>query len=293
MTKILKIIVCLLLILFVSNCKTISNITGINKKVCLVLSVGGAKGLSHIGAIEAIRQKKIRINCVFGNSMGAVIGGIYAQDPESDLRFQLKGIIARYMYKTKSEKLFGSLILGGISFLLSGGVLGWETIAAGITGGVLVDNFSNSRFEKVLNDHFKNKNIEETIIPFATSYQIKEGEGITLKIASSGNLAHSISKSANNPFIFSDSKLDKIDPGSDRISSVPIEDACRFFNPTKIIAINVTGNKPTWSSKMNCPVKVIDIEINENIDMRKVIKMTGKDFEYILEKGYDGVIENL
>jgi NTE family protein len=46
--------------------------------VALALSTGGARGLAHIGAIEAIDAAGYRIVGVSGSSMGALIGGIYA-----------------------------------------------------------------------------------------------------------------------------------------------------------------------------------------------------------------------
>lgn len=46
--------------------------------VAVALSTGGARGLAHIGAIDAIEAAGYRIVAVSGSSMGALIGGIYA-----------------------------------------------------------------------------------------------------------------------------------------------------------------------------------------------------------------------
>lgn len=46
--------------------------------VALALGTGGARGLAHIGAIEAIEAAGYRITAVSGSSMGALIGGIHA-----------------------------------------------------------------------------------------------------------------------------------------------------------------------------------------------------------------------
>ena len=46
--------------------------------VALALGTGGARGLAHIGAIEAVAAAGYRITAVSGSSMGALIGGIYA-----------------------------------------------------------------------------------------------------------------------------------------------------------------------------------------------------------------------
>jgi len=48
------------------------------KKVAVVLSGGGAKGVAHIGALKVIERAGIPIDIVTGTSMGSIIGGLYA-----------------------------------------------------------------------------------------------------------------------------------------------------------------------------------------------------------------------
>lgn len=45
--------------------------------VALVLGSGGARGLAHIGAIEAIEERGYRITSVSGCSMGSIIAGMF------------------------------------------------------------------------------------------------------------------------------------------------------------------------------------------------------------------------
>ncbi|MFS4454589.1 patatin-like phospholipase family protein [Maribacter sp. 2304DJ31-5] len=49
-----------------------------DKKVGLVLSGGGAKGLAHIGALKVIEEAGVQIDYIGGTSMGAIIGALYA-----------------------------------------------------------------------------------------------------------------------------------------------------------------------------------------------------------------------
>jgi len=60
---------CLLLILFP---------TAQAQKIGLVLSGGGAKGITHIGVIKALEENNIPIDYVAGTSMGAIVGGMYS-----------------------------------------------------------------------------------------------------------------------------------------------------------------------------------------------------------------------
>ena len=48
------------------------------KKVQLVLGSGGARGIAHIAIIEGLVKDGIEIEAIYGCSMGAVIGGIFA-----------------------------------------------------------------------------------------------------------------------------------------------------------------------------------------------------------------------
>jgi NTE family protein len=48
------------------------------KKVGVVLSGGGAKGMAHIGALKVIEKAGIPIDYITGTSMGSIIGGLYA-----------------------------------------------------------------------------------------------------------------------------------------------------------------------------------------------------------------------
>ncbi len=48
------------------------------KKVAVVLSGGGAKGMAHVGALKVLEKAGIPIDIVTGTSMGSIIGGLYS-----------------------------------------------------------------------------------------------------------------------------------------------------------------------------------------------------------------------
>ena len=50
-------------------------------KIGLALGSGGARGLAHAGVLEALEEAGIRADLVAGTSMGAIVGGLYAQNP--------------------------------------------------------------------------------------------------------------------------------------------------------------------------------------------------------------------
>ena len=97
-------------------------------KVGLVLSGGGAKGLSHIGVIKALEENNVPIDYICGTSMGAIIGGLYAIGYSTDEMIALikshsfnawsKGKAeipyAEYYYKSDPDATMAKLNLGAI-----------------------------------------------------------------------------------------------------------------------------------------------------------------------------------
>lgn len=56
------------------------------KNVALVLGSGGARGLAHIGAIEALEARGYTITSIAGCSMGSIIAGMYAAGQLKDAK---------------------------------------------------------------------------------------------------------------------------------------------------------------------------------------------------------------
>ena len=48
------------------------------KKVAVVLSGGGAKGMAHIGVLKVIEKAGIPVDIITGTSMGSIVGGLYS-----------------------------------------------------------------------------------------------------------------------------------------------------------------------------------------------------------------------
>ena len=65
------------------------NLTPPRPKVGVVLSGGGAKGASHIGALKYLEEIGLPIDYVVGTSMGSIIGGLYAMGYSPDELEQL------------------------------------------------------------------------------------------------------------------------------------------------------------------------------------------------------------
>jgi len=96
-----------------------------SQRVALVLSGGGAKGLTHIGVIQALEENNVPIDFVAGSSMGAIVAAMYAMgytpaemieivDSEDFEDWYTGTIEERYRYFFKQERVSPELVSIGI-----------------------------------------------------------------------------------------------------------------------------------------------------------------------------------
>ncbi len=74
-TRTAKLFLCLLLLGLGASSATLGKD---RPKVGLALGGGGARGVAHIGVLEALEKMGVPIDYIAGTSMGAVVGGLYA-----------------------------------------------------------------------------------------------------------------------------------------------------------------------------------------------------------------------
>jgi NTE family protein len=90
------------------------------KKVSLVLSSGGARGIAHIAVIEELESRGYEICSIAGTSMGAFVGGIYASGNMPKLKEWMNSLKTMEIVKlfdfsfsnnglVKGEKIFQQL----------------------------------------------------------------------------------------------------------------------------------------------------------------------------------------
>ena len=77
MKKVLLLAAAAILACGMVSAQTDSSAVG-RKKVAVVLSGGGAKGMAHIGVLKVLERAGIPVDIITGTSMGSIIGGLYA-----------------------------------------------------------------------------------------------------------------------------------------------------------------------------------------------------------------------
>ncbi|HOF57963.1 MAG TPA: patatin-like phospholipase family protein, partial [Syntrophorhabdaceae bacterium] len=139
-------------------------------KIALVLGGGSAKGFAHIGVIRVLEQEKIPIHMIVGTSVGSLIGGIYAANPDS---FQLEWLAFKI---DKNDILDLSIIYSKLG------------------------PAQGARLESFVEQTVTIKKIEDTKIPFfPIATDLNTGETIIME---KGSLSKAIRASSAIPGIF-------------------------------------------------------------------------------------------
>lgn len=152
--------------------------------IALALGGGGARGAAHIGVIKAFRDNNIPIDYVVGNSMGAIVGGLYcAGVPLDQISSMLEDGSLRHAYMP--GPLPPKVLVSPLAKLVH---IGAPDHYAGL--------FSGKKFTKYIEAHLPqaNMNLQDTKIPFCAvatnlldgkAYRISEGRISTAMKASS------------------------------------------------------------------------------------------------------------
>lgn len=212
---------------------------GKRPKVCVVLSGGGARGFAHVGALAALENLRIPIDCIVGTSMGAVVGGLYASGLTADdisqrfaamdwtrladdrvdrteLRLQQKAVDFDYPFALELGLRDGALKL-----------------PAGVVAG--------SRFELTLREWLQPaaaiQDFDRLPIPYrSVSTDLESGQEVVLK---SGRLFEAIRASMSVPGLFSPVVMDgRLMADGGLVKNLPV-DVARGLGADVIIAVNI------------------------------------------------------
>ena len=81
--------------------------------MALVLSSGGARGLAHVGAIDALLANGYHITSVAGTSFGSIVAGMYASGHFEDFKAWMADVDRRRMRQLTDYKLSLNSIVKG------------------------------------------------------------------------------------------------------------------------------------------------------------------------------------
>ena len=179
------------------------------RNIALVLGAGGARGIAHVGVIQALEARGYRIAGIAGASMGSLVGGIYAA-----------GRLNEYSEWARGLQRGDVLRLLDFAFGYPGLIRGERVIGA---------------LRELVGEHL----IEELPIPYvAVATDLVRQREVWL---TRGKLFDAIRASIAIPMVFTPHEFDGrelVDGGL--LSPVPIA-ATRAMRADRVIAVDVNG----------------------------------------------------
>ncbi len=166
-------------------------------KVGIALGGGGARGLAHIGVLQIFEEKNIPIDIIGGTSMGAIVGAMYAQHPDSAfIGYKLKQFLDSNDYKSLGLKNIipgqheNPSVLSNFTRTIAERVI--LNIAASRTGILKKD-----RLKEAINSLLDAGNIQDTEIPLCVlATDLNSGEPLVFK---QGDIRKAVYRSAALP----------------------------------------------------------------------------------------------
>ncbi|NDV66857.1 patatin-like phospholipase family protein [Bacteroides sp. 224] len=235
------------------------------KKVGVVLSGGGAKGVAHVGALKVIEEAGIPIDIVVGTSMGSIVGGLYSigytphqldsmirkQDWTFILTDRMQRSQKTFLEKVESEKYVLSL-----PFHKNPG----EVMPDGIVKGQNLHNL----FADLTIGYHDSIDFNKLPIPFAcVAVDLMEGKEVVFH---SGRLSEAMRASMAIPAAFTPVRLDSmvlVDGGL--LNNFPV-DVARAMGAEVVIGVDVQSG-PEAKDKISGLVDMIN----------KLTDMTGQE----------------
>ncbi len=230
------------------------------KKVAVVLSGGGAKGVAHIGALKVIQQAGIPIDYVVGTSMGSIIGGLYSigYTPEQldsivrsqDWTFLLSDQVSR-KDQSLAERQDAETYVLSVPFK--------KKLSREITGGLIQGRNIANMFSELTIGYHDSIDFNKLPIPFACVAQdIVTGNEMHFH---SGVLSTAMRASMAIPGVFTPVRLDSmvlIDGGL--VNNYPV-DVAKRMGADYVIGVDVQSDlKP--ASQLNSTGVILGQLIN-------------------------------
>jgi NTE family protein len=219
-------------------------------KICLVLGGGAARGLAHLGVLKVFEDAKVPIDMIAGTSLGALIGGMYASDPDASywigrvdqyLRsFRSRRTRLEFLQKLEAPNNNHRGFFSDMAFLLRKGYF-WGVTA---TKAAFI---GEKEYQDLIYPLIPDISLEETKIPFScVATDIRNGKRV---MYTTGRLRTAISASCALPGIFPpvrDNGMALVDGGW--VERVPVLCA-QDMGADIIIAVDVSSDVATFEEK--------------------------------------------
>ena len=250
------------------------------KKLGLVLGSGGARGVAHIGFLQALDENGIKPYCIAGCSMGAVVGGLYAKGmTPAEMLEVIKGLKASDIVDLSSNMIREKSML--------------KTV----------------KMAKLIDKFYGDTTFEELRIPFmCNAFDLNKGKTVWFN---TGKVAPCVRASASIPTVFKPVEMGErllVDGGV--IKRMPVE-AVYKMGADAIVGVDVLGEPKGAEHDKNIFTYVLRLieavdwanaseeyekgkyDILILPDLGEMSQYVVKHLEFAYERGYDAGLNSV
>lgn len=235
-----------------------------SKTLGLALGSGGARGVAHVGFLQALEEEGIKPDFISGCSMGAVVGGCYASGmPVSKMRDIVLKLRKRDLIDLSPKPISQMSLL------------------------------RSKKIRELLLAHLKVKNIEDFPVPFkCVATDLYSG---TLHVFEKGEAALAIQASSTIPAVFRPVQFeDKLLVDGGCLCRVPVREV-KSMGADVVVAVDVLKitSEPVekLDNILNMGLRVFDVMDAHNTALMK--KRDGKYFDLWLTPEMKGMSQYL
>jgi NTE family protein len=248
-------------------------------RVGLVLSGGGARGLSHVGVLKVLEAERIPVDAIAGTSMGAIVGGLYAGGMSAtELDAALRNVDWDAVFARRVDRQHLSQRRKEEDFDIS------PVIEFGLRDGEFrapVGAVSSRGLETLLRRYTlpvrQVREFDQLPIPFrAVATDLETGAPVVLD---RGDLALALRSSMSVPGVFPPTEVDgRILGDGGLVNNVPI-DVARSMGVDVVIVVNIgtpLAGRETLGSAVGVTAQMINILTEQNVQ-RSLASMGPRD----------------
>ncbi|MFO1338775.1 MAG: patatin-like phospholipase family protein [Burkholderiaceae bacterium] len=248
-------------------------------RIGLVLSGGGARGLSHIGVLKVLEREHVPIDVIAGTSMGAIVGGLYASGMKADdIEKELRRIDWNLLFASRVSRQALSQRRKEEDFIIPTAIeLGVRDGEFRAPQGAVSSRGLETLLRRLTLPVRAVDNFDRLPIPFrAVATNMETGEAVVL---GEGDLALALRSSMSVPGVFPPIEVDdRVLGDGGLVDNVPI-DVARAMGADVVIAVNIgtpLSGRETLGSVIGLTAQMINILTEQNVK-RSLATLAGRD----------------
>ncbi len=235
---------------------------GPRPRVALALSGGGARGIAHVGALRALEEAGIPVDAIAANSMGAVVGGVFATGrTTAELEEIVRSLDWASLFSGRPDRrtlpvdhrVDRHVPVAGVNFDWTGPRLPGGLLAEHRINRFLLENLAPGGYAA-------RGDFDRLPVPFrAMAGDLSTGEPVVL---AKGDLALAVRASISIPLIFEPVDWDgrKLVDGL-IVNNLPI-DVARDFGASVVVAVDIASPRldpQDYASAIGVATQVSDL----------------------------------